>query len=128
MLRVAASLQYGYVTASLLMSKLSSFPEPNRLLQAFQEYGRLVKIIYILRYYNSLGHRRRVNRQLNKGEAIQALRGFLVVARQGELRQRYQEGLENQASCLTLVINAIVFGIRCIYRLCWITLKAKGMR
>ncbi|KAI9129999.1 Tn3 family transposase [Acaryochloris sp. CCMEE 5410] len=108
MLRVAASLQYGYVTASLLMSKLSSFPEPNRLLQAFQEYGRLVKTIYILRYYNSLDHRRRINRQLNKGEAVQSLRGFLVVARQGELRQRYQEGLENQAGCLTLVTNAIV--------------------
>lgn len=108
MLRVAASLQYGYVTSSLLMSKLSSFPEPNRLLQAFQEYGRLVKTIYILRYYNSLDHRRRVNRQLNKGEAVQGLRRFLVVARQGELRQRYQEGLENQASCLTLVSNAVV--------------------
>jgi TnpA family transposase len=108
MLRVAASLQYGYVTSSLLMSKLSSFPERNHLLQAFQEYGRLVKTIYILRYYNSLDHRRRVNRQLNKGEAVQALRCFLVVARQGELRQRYHEGLENQASCLTLVTNAIV--------------------
>ncbi len=107
-LRVAASLQYGYVTSSLLMSKLSSFPEPNRLLQAFQEYGRLVKTIYILRYYNSLDHRRRVKRQLNKGEAVQGLRRFLVVARQGELRQRYQEGLENQASCLTLVTNAVV--------------------
>lgn len=108
MLRVAASLQYGYVTSSLLMSKLSSFPEPNRLLQAVQEYGRLVKTIYILRYYNSLDHRRRVNRQLNKGEAVQGLRRFLVVARQGELRQRYQEGLENQASSLTLVSNAVV--------------------
>lgn len=108
MLRVAASLEYGYVTSSLLMSKLSSFPEPNRLLQAFQEYGRLVKTIYILRYYNSLDHRRRVKRQLNKGEAIQSLRRFLVVARQGELRQRYQEGLENQASCLTVVTNAVV--------------------
>ena len=72
------------------------------------EYGRLVKTIYILRYYNSLDHRRRVKRQLNKGEAVQGLRRFLVVARQGELRQRYQEGLENQASCLTLVTNAVV--------------------
>jgi TnpA family transposase len=108
MLRVAASIHYGYVSASLLMHKLSSFQEPNRLLQAFQEYGRLVKTIYILRYYNSLDHRKRVNRQLNKGESVQALRRYLVVARQGELRQRYQEGLENQASCLTLVTNAVI--------------------
>lgn len=108
MLRMAASLQYGYVSSSLLMSKLSAFQEANRVLQAFQEYGRLVKTIYILRYYNSLDHRKRVNRQLNKGEAVQGLRQFLVVARQGELRQNYQEGLENQASCLTLVANAVV--------------------
>jgi len=108
MLRAAGSLHHGWVTSSLLISKLSSFPEPNRLLQAFQEYGRLVKTLFILRYLNSEDCRRRINRQLNKGESVHALRNYLVIARQGELRQRYQEGLENQASCLALLTNAVV--------------------
>jgi len=40
--------------------------------------------------------------------AIHSLRRFLIFARQGELRQRKQEDLANQSSCLTLVTNAVV--------------------
>ena len=108
MLRSAGSLTHGWVTSSLLMSKLSSFPEPDRLFQALQEYGRVVKTLFILRYWNSLDYRKRVNRQLNKGESVHALRRFVVIARQAELRQRYKEGLDNQANCLTLLSNAIL--------------------
>jgi TnpA family transposase len=108
MLRVAGSLKRGWVTASLLMGKLQSFPEPNRLLQAFQEYGRLIKTIFILRYLNSEDYRRQINRQLNRGESIHSLRRFLMFARQGELRKRRSEELENQSSCLTLVTNSII--------------------
>ncbi|MCY7285415.1 MAG: Tn3 family transposase [Cyanobacteria bacterium CAN_BIN43] len=108
MLRVVGSLKRGWITASLLMGKLQSFPEPSRLLQAFQEYGRLVKTIFILRYLNSEDYRRRINRQLNRGESIHSLRRFLMFARQGELRKHKAEELENQSSCLTLVTNSII--------------------
>ncbi|MGH2412465.1 MAG: Tn3 family transposase, partial [Microcystaceae cyanobacterium] len=108
MLRVAGSLKRGWVTASLLIAKLRSFPEPNRLLQALQEYGRLAKTIFILRYLNSEDYRRRINRQLNRGESMHSLRRFLLFARQGELRRRKQEELANQSHCLTLVTNAVV--------------------
>ena len=108
MLRLAGSLKRGWVTASLFITKLRSFPEPNRLLEALQEYGRLVKTIFILRYLNSEDYRRLINRQLNRGESIHSLRRFLMFARQGELRKRKQEELANQSSCLTLVTNAVI--------------------
>jgi TnpA family transposase len=108
MLRVVGSLKRGWITASLLLGKLQSLPEPSRLLQAFQEYGRLVKTIFILRYLNSEDYRRRINRQLNRGESIHSLRRFLMFARQGELRKHKAEELENQSSCLTLVTNSII--------------------
>ena len=95
-------------TSSLLMNKLQSLPEPHRLLEAFKEYGRLLKTIFILQYLNSKDYRRRINRQLNKGESVHTLRRYFIIAQQGELRQRDQEGLENQANCLTLVTNAVV--------------------
>jgi len=50
MLRVVGSLKLGWVTASLFIGKLQSFPQQNALLKALQEYGRLVKTIFILRY------------------------------------------------------------------------------
>lgn len=108
MLRVAGSLKQGWVTASLFISKLRSFSEPNRLLQALQEYGRLIKTVFILRYLNSEDYRRRINRQLNRGESMHSLRRFLLFARQGELRRRKQEELADQSNCLTLVTNAAI--------------------
>jgi hypothetical protein len=42
---VAGSLKRGWVTASLLIGKLQSYPRKNRLTRALQEYGRLVKTV-----------------------------------------------------------------------------------
>jgi TnpA family transposase len=108
MLRVAGSLKHGWITASLLMGTLQSFPEPNRLLQAFQEYGRLIKTIFILRYLNNEDYRRQINRQLSRGESIHSLRRFLMFARQGELRKHRAEELENQSSCVSSQLLVIL--------------------
>jgi len=40
MLRVAASLKYGHVTASLIVGKLSRAGRQNTLATALKEYGR----------------------------------------------------------------------------------------
>jgi TnpA family transposase len=60
LLRVAGSLKLGWVTASLLIGKLRSYPRQNRLSRALQEYGRLLKTIFILRYLESADYRRRI--------------------------------------------------------------------
>ena len=96
-----------WVTASLFISKLQSFPQQNILTRSLQEYGRLVKTIFILRYLESEEYRRRISTQLNKGETLHSLRRFLFFANQGQIRQRQDEDLANQASCLNLVTNAV---------------------
>jgi len=96
------------VTASLFISKLQSFPRQNVLARALQEYGRLVKTLFILRYLESEAYRRQINIQLNKGEALHALRRFIFFANQGKLRWHHHEDQANQASCLNLVTNAVV--------------------
>jgi TnpA family transposase len=108
LLRVAGSLKRGWVTASLLIGKLQSYPRKNRLTRALQEYGRLVKTVFILRYLESEGYRRRILGQLNKGEALHTLREFLLFANKGTLRKKQEEELRNQAACLNLVTNAVV--------------------
>lgn len=108
LLRVAGSLKMGWVTASLLVGKLQSFPRQNALLCALQEYGRLIKTIFILRYLENEEYRRRIGLQLNKGESLHALRRFLFFAREGHIRQRHSEGQANQASCLNIVTNAVI--------------------
>lgn len=108
LLRVAASLKLGWVTSSLLISKLQSYQQKNNLTHALQEYGKLVKTIFILRYLEDEEFRRRINAQLNKGEALHALREFLFFANKGTVRRKQEEEQNNQASCLNLLTNAVV--------------------
>ena len=108
MLRVAGSLKLGWVTASLFIAKLQSFRRQNVLTRTLQEYGRLNKTIFILRYLLDEPYQRRIGAQINKGEALHALRGFLFVANEGKIRRHYDEEQLNQVSCLNLVTNAVV--------------------
>jgi hypothetical protein len=57
-------------------------------------------------------YRRRIARQLNKGENLHALRRSLAYAGEGALRRRHHEQQTEQMWCLTLATNAIV---------CWST-------
>lgn len=108
MLRLAGSLKRGWVTASLFISKLQAYPEQNVLTRALQEYGRLVKTLFILRYLLSSDYRRRINTQLNKGESLHALRDFLFVGDKGVIRRKQYEAQTNQAMCLNVVTNAVI--------------------
>jgi TnpA family transposase len=108
MLRLAGSLKLGWVSASLFISKLQAYPRQNVLARALQEYGKLVKTLFILRYLESEEYRRRINTQLNKGEALHALRDFLFVADKGVIRRKQEEAQTHQAMCLNLLTNVVV--------------------
>jgi TnpA family transposase len=108
LLRLAGSLTRGWVTASLFISKLQAYPRQNVLTRALQEYGRLVKTLFILRYLENEDYRRRINAQLNKGESLHALRDVLFVADKGVMRRKQAEAQTNQAGCLNLITNAVV--------------------
>ena len=108
MLRVAGSMKLGHVTASLLLQKLQAYPQQNALAQALQEYGRLIRTLHVLRWYANKDGRRRVMRQLNKGESLHDLRAYLMIANKGHVRRNRGEDLGNQASCLNLVTNAVI--------------------
>ena len=108
LLRVAGSLKLGWVTASLLISKLQAGARENVLSRALRDLGRLVKTQFILRWIENQDYRRRIHRQLNKGEALHALRRFLFFAHEGKVQRRQADQQTNQVLCLNLVTNAIV--------------------
>jgi TnpA family transposase len=101
-------MKLGHVTASLFIGKLQSYRRQNTLTRALQEYGRLIKTIFILRYLEDEAFRRRIGIQLNKGEALHALRRFLFLANEGLIRRRDREEQVNQVACLNLVTNAVI--------------------
>ena len=108
LLRLVGSMKFGHTTASLLIAKLHASSRQNVIARALHEYGRLVRSIYLCRYVASDELRRRVRRQLNKGESLHALRRELFFAHQGHVRRRHLDDQIAQALCLTLITNAVV--------------------
>jgi TnpA family transposase len=107
MLRLAASLKYGHVTASLIVAKLSRADRQNTVAAALKEYGALRRTIYAARYLSRPDYRRKIGRQLNKGESMHALRRAVFYAHEGAIRRRHLQQQTDQAWCLTLAANAI---------------------
>ena len=107
-LRLAASIQQGTVTASLMLRKLGSYPRQNGLALALRELGRIERTLFTLDWLQDIELRRRVQIGLNKGEAKNALARAVFFNRLGELRDRSFENQRYRTSGLNLVVAAIV--------------------
>jgi len=108
LLRVAASIKTGHVTASLLISKLQSYPRQNNLMYVFLAYGQLVKTTFIPKYLLIKTYRRRIFTQLNKGEQLHNLRLFLRFGGDGMIRKKQEEGQQIEARSLNLITNIVL--------------------
>ena len=107
-LRLAASIKQGTVTASLMLRKLGSYQRQNGLAVALRELGRIERTLFILDWLQNVELRRRVHAGLNKGEARNALARAVFFNRLGEIRDRSFEQQRYRASGLNLVTAAIV--------------------
>jgi TnpA family transposase len=128
MLRLAASLKYGHVTASLIVGKLSRADRQNTLAAALKEYGALRRTVYAARYLSREDYRRKISRQLNKGESIHALKRAVFYAHEGAVRRRHVQQQTEQAWCLTLATNAITAWMTEYLGLAVEQLRAQGRR
>ena len=102
-LRLAASIQQGTVTASLMLRKLGSYPRQNGLAMALRELGRIERTLFALDWMQNVELRRRVQIGLNKGEAKNALARAVFLNRLGEIRDRNFDSQRYRASGLNLV-------------------------
>jgi TnpA family transposase len=128
LLRLAGSLKFGHATASLLVGKLSASGRQNQLAAALKEYGALRRTIYAARYLSDPAYRRKISRQLNKGESLHALKRDLLYAHEGAIRARHLEAQTEQAWCLTLATNAVVAWTTEYYGLAVESMRAAGRR
>lgn len=106
-LRLAHSIREGTVSASLIIGKLGSYSRQNSLATALREMGRIEKTIFILNYISDESLRRKIQRGLNKGEAMNGLARAIFFGKQGELRERTIQHQLQRASALNIIINAI---------------------
>jgi TnpA family transposase len=107
-LRLAASVRTGTVSASLILKRLGAYPKQNGLALALREIGRIERTLYTLDWLEQPALRRQATAELNKGESRNALARAVCFHRLGRLRDRSTELQQHRASGLTLVTAAIV--------------------
>jgi TnpA family transposase len=68
MLRVVVSIKAGKLLPSTILRRLGSYSRHNRLYQAFQELGLVVRTEFLLRYLSDIDLRRVIQVAMNKSE------------------------------------------------------------
>ena len=107
-LRIAASLKLGYVSAAELIKSLYRNNRPSSLAKALMNIGRIRKTIHMLRYIDDDEYRRHILAQLNKGESRHSVFRTIFHGKKGEVYKHYKENQEDQLNALSLVTNTIV--------------------
>jgi TnpA family transposase len=107
-LRIAASIRTGTVTASLIMRQLAAHPRQNGVAAALRELGRLERTLFTLDWISDPELRRLTGQELNKGESRNSLARAVCVHRLGEIRDRTYENQQHRASGLNFVVTTII--------------------
>ncbi|WP_220039843.1 Tn3 family transposase [Nonomuraea aridisoli] len=128
LLRLVGSLKFGHATASVLVGKLSASSRQNAFAAALKEYRALRRTIYAARYLSDPAYRRKISRQLNKGESLHALKRDLLYAHEGTIRALHLQQQTEQAWCLTLVTNAVITWTTEYYGLAVEAMRRSGRR
>jgi len=123
---MAGSLKYGQATASLIVGKWSAASRQNTLAAALKEWGTLRRTLHAARYLSDPVYRRKISRQLNKGESLHALRRDLHYARQGTITKPHLTEQTEQAWCLTVLTNAVITWATEYYAKAVTELRAQG--
>ncbi len=126
LLRMAGSLKYGQATASLVVGKWSAASRQNTLAAALKEWGMLRRTIHAARYLSDPAYRRKIARQLNKGESLHALRRDLHYAQQGTTGKPHLADQSEQAWCLTVLTNSVITWTTEYYQLAVRQLRGQG--
>ena len=107
-LRFMATIKLKHTSASQLFKRLSSYAKEHPLYQALKEFGRIIKSIFILTYFDDVELRQRIEKQLNKVELSNKFAKAVFFANSGEFKYGTKEEQEIAAACKVLIQNAIV--------------------
>ena len=109
LLRVILSIQKGKISSALLLRKLGNYSHKNRLYQAFQELGRVVRTVFLLLYISDIKMRSLITAATNKVESYNGFSkwfgfgGFGIIAHNDPIEQ------EKIIKYNDLIANAVIF-------------------
>ena len=99
----------GTIAPSQILRKLASYTRQNDLAVALREVGRVERTLFMIDWVLNSDMQRRVQIELNKGEAHHALKNALRIGRQGEIRDRTSEGQHYRMAALNLLAAIVIY-------------------
>ncbi len=107
-LRFMVTIKLKKTPASQLFKRLSSYAKNNPLYKAIKEFGRIIKSLFILTYYDDVTLRQRIEKQLNRVEAANRFSRAIFYANAGEFMQGTSDNQETAVNCKMLIQNSII--------------------
>ena len=107
-LRLIGSIKLGKIKAVNAMRVLTRSGSLNGIGRAVQEIGRIAKTLFLLEYVNDEATQRQVHLELTHHETRHSMARVTAHGNQGEIRQHYKKGMEEQLGALGLVVNIAV--------------------
>jgi TnpA family transposase len=108
LVRVAASVKDGTLTAILACQKFGSDAGGDDVRAAGDQFGQLQRTLFLCDYYTKPKFRRELHRVLNRGEAVHVLQRAIYSGRMPHQKGRTQESLEAISGSLTLLTNLVM--------------------
>ncbi len=109
MIRVALSIKAGKITPSTILRKLGTYRRKNKLYQAFQELGRVIRTHFLLHYLGDPELRSTIQSATNKSEAFNGFAKWAFFGGEGVITHNRRV---EQRKCIKfnhLIANCLIF-------------------
>jgi TnpA family transposase len=108
LIQVVLSIKYGKISSSLLLRKLGTYSRKNRLYQAFQELGRVIRTLFLLEYLSSPKLREIITATTNKVEAYNALSEWVFFGSRIIVASNDPDEMEKAIKYNLLINNCVI--------------------
>ena len=108
LLQVVLSIKYGKISSTLLLRKLGTYSRKNKLYQAFQELGRVIRTLFLMEYLSNPKLRGIITETTNKVEAYNLLSKWSFFASQVIVDSNDPDDMEKAIKYNLLISNCII--------------------
>ncbi len=108
MMQVVISIHEGRISSSTLLRKLSNYSRKNRLYQAFQELGYVIRTLFLLDYISDIELRETITEQTNKVETYNALSNWCTFGSNILVASNDDVEMEKAVKYNDLLTNAVM--------------------
>jgi TnpA family transposase len=128
LIQVVLSIKHGKISSALLLRKLGTYSRKNKLYQAFQELGRVIRTLFLLEYLSNLKLREIITATTNKVESYNALSDWVSFGSRTIVHSNNPDEMEkaikyNLLTCNCIILQNIIDMTDSIY-----TLQKAGVR